>query len=338
VQHLLITRLLALIPYLFAVFTIVFVLSRVVPADPVRALIGVSGSQITDEQVQSMKKELGLDKSLPDQYLIYLKQLATLDLGESFRTRRSVLSDLDTRFFATLELTLYTALISTAGGVLLGFAAATTRRRLIDFLARLVAVVGSSAPLFWVALLLQLFFYGRLHLLPPTDRIDSHLGAPTRITGLYTVDAVLTLDWSRLGSAVTHLILPTLTLSLLMIGLTAKMTRTKVLELLGRDFVRTARAKGLPQRNILSRHVLPNFLVPLVHIWGLEFGRLLGGAAAVETVFSFPGIGQYAVDSIIFFDFPAITGITLMASIIFLLTSLLAELISALIDPSLRPS
>lgn len=331
-------RLLLVIPYLFAAFTLVFVLSRVVPADPVRALIGVSGSQITEAQVESMKKELGLDRPVWVQYGIYLKQLTVLDLGKSFRTRRPVLVDLGTFFPATLELTLYTAFISTMIGLLLGVTAAISQTWWVGLLARILAVLGSSTPLFWVGLLFQLYFYGRLNLLPFGDRIDPNMGAPTHVTGLFTLDALLSADWPRLGSALSHLVLPTLALSLMMMGLTAKVTQEKVKDIMRQDFVRTARAKGVAPVRLLFGHVMRNLLVTLVNIWGLEFGRLLGGAVAVEAVFSFPGIGQYAVDSIIFFDFPSITGITLLSAVIFLITGLVADVLGAFIDPRIRYS
>ncbi|MDQ3809557.1 MAG: ABC transporter permease [Chloroflexota bacterium] len=306
-----------------------FVVTHLIPADPAKFAAGLDA---TAEQIEQTRRSLGLDKPLPEQYLIYLGNLARGDLGTSIITKRPVRDDLADYFPATLELTLWTMLAIAVVGVPLGVISATHRGGWIDLLTRVLATLWVALPVFWFGLVLQLVFYLRLGWLPAGERLDPGISLG-RLTGLATLDAALQGNWRALLSAAHHLVLPVLTLALARVAVVARMTRAGMLEVLGADYVRTARAKGLREQSVIYRHALRNAALPVLTTLGTQMGFLLGGAILVEVIFQWPGMGRYAVSSITSVDFPAVMGVTLAAAALFVLVNLLVDLAYIVVDP-----
>jgi peptide/nickel transport system permease protein len=320
---------------LLGITILVFVLSHVVPGDPARL---AAGPQAREEQVESVRKEYGLDKPLAQQYLIYMKNLLKGDLGKSLQSRRPVVEDLQDYFPATLELTLVASIIAIIGGILLGMVSALKQNQFLDHFSRIFSLTGISMPVFWLGLLLVLLFYRDLSWLPFGGRLDASLTPPTHITGLYLLDSVLTGNWETFWSAFAYLILPSISLSLGSLGVIARMTRASLLEVLPQDYVRTARAKGLQEKAIIYGHVLRNALFPIITISGLQIGSLLSGAFLVEVIFSWPGLGTYAMKAILFLDYNGIIGVTLLIGLVYMLTNLLVDILYFVVDPRVRAS
>jgi peptide/nickel transport system permease protein len=308
---------------------LIFVVTHLIPADPAKFAAGLDA---TADQIEQTKRSLGLDKPLPEQYLIYLTNLAHGDLGTSIITKRPVRDDLADYFPATLELTLWTILAIAVVGIPLGVISATRRGGWLDLSTRVLATLWVALPVFWFGLLLQLVFYLRLGWLPAGDRLDSSIVLP-RVTGLATLDAILGGNAAALIDALRHLVLPVITLALARVAIVARMTRAGMLEVLGADYVRTARAKGLRERAVIYRHALRNAALPVLTTFGTQVGFLLGGALLVEVIFQWPGMGRYAVSSITSVDFPAIMGVTLAAAALFVLVNLLVDIAYLLVDP-----
>lgn len=325
-------RLLAVVPTLFGVTLVTFFISASIPGDPAVLVVGQRASPETLERV---RHEMGLDRPLPVRYLGYLRGLARGELGRSLRTQRPVAGDLRERFPATLELTAAAMAFAVVAGTLLGTIAAV-RGRLWDTLTRMVAVAGISTPVFWWGLLLVLLFYRELGWLPAQGRFDPFLDPPPAYTGLHLIDALLSRDWQALVIACRYLVLPAFTLGSVQLALVARMVRTGMLDVLREEFVRTARAKGLTEPAVVFRHALKNATVPALTAVGLAFGELLGGAVLTETIFGWPGMGKYAVDSIGSLDYPAILGFTLVVGAGFALINLAVDLLYAVVDPRIR--
>jgi peptide/nickel transport system permease protein len=320
---------------LLGITILVFVLSHVVPGDPARL---AAGPQAREEQVESVRKEYGLDKPLAQQYLIYMKNLLKGDLGKSLQSRRPVVEDLRDYFPATLELTLIASIIAIIGGILLGMVSALKQNQFLDHFSRIFSLTGISMPVFWLGLLLVLLFYRDLSWLPFGGRLDASLTPPTHITGLYLLDSVLTGNWETFWSALAYLVLPSISLSLGSLGVIARMTRASLLEVIPQDYVRTARAKGLQEKAIIYGHVLRNALFPIITISGLQIGSLLSGAFLVEVIFSWPGLGTYAMKAILFLDYNGIIGVTLLIGLVYMLTNLLVDILYFVVDPRVRAS
>jgi peptide/nickel transport system permease protein len=318
---------------LLGITLLVFILSHVVPGDPARL---AAGPQARAEQVESVRKEYGLDKPLPQQYLIYMRNLFKGDLGKSLQSRRPVVEDLVDYFPATFELTLVSSLIAIIGGVLLGLVSALKQNSWIDHFSRIFSLTGISMPLFWLGLVLVLIFYRDLGWLPFGGRLDASLTPPTHITGLYVIDSILTGNWATLWSSLAYLVLPAVTLSLGSLGVISRMTRASLLDVIPLDYVRTARAKGLVEKLIMRRHVLKNALFPIITISGLQIGSLLSGAFLVEVIFSWPGLGTYAMKAILFLDYNGIIGVTMLIGLVFMVTNLIVDMLYMAIDPRVR--
>jgi peptide/nickel transport system permease protein len=306
-----------------------FVITHLIPADPAKFAAGLDA---TAEQIEQTKRNLGLDRPLPEQYLIYLGNLVRGDLGSSIITKRPVRDDLGDYLPATLELTLWTLIAIVAIGIPLGVVSATRRGGWLDLLTRILATLWVALPVFWFGLVLQLIFYLRLGWLPAGERLDADLGLG-RITGIVTLDAVLQVNGAALLSGLRHLVLPVLTLALARVAIVARMTRAGMLEVLDADYVRTARAKGLHERAVVYRHAFRNAALPVLTTLGTQIGFLLGGAILVEVIFQWPGMGRYAVSSITSVDFPAIMGVTLAAAALFVFINLLVDLAYVMVDP-----
>ncbi|HBW33969.1 ABC transporter permease [Desulfosporosinus sp. BICA1-9] len=318
---------------LLGVTLVTFLVSHVVPGDPARMLIG----QRADAQtLESMRHALGLDKPVWFQYLDYLWGLVQGDMGISIRTQRPVLSELLTYFPATIELTLFAMGFAVIIGVVLGLLSAAYRDTLIDHATRVFAILGVSTPLFWLGLVVLLLFYKYLGWLPGSGRIDSFINPPTHITGLYVLDSVLSGDWVALKSSMLHLVLPSICLGYIQLATIARQVRASMIEVLELDYIKTAVSNGIPRKRIIYRHALRNALIPTVTVIGLTFGELLGGAIITETIFAWPGMGKYVVDSISFLDFPAIMGFTILVALIYVLINMLVDLLYPILDPQIK--
>lgn len=326
-------RVLSLVLVLAGVSAVTFTISHLIPADPARLIAGDLASPAT---VEAIRQQLGLDQPLVVQYGRYVQGLLRGDLGTSIRSGVPVARELAQYFPATLELTLVAMGLSGVLGVLLGVLSAAWANRWPDHLLRLVALVSVSVPSFWLALMLVYLGFGLLGWFPAGGRIDPHLADIPRVTGLYTVDSALALRWDGLASALHHLALPALSLSLLNLGNFSRLVRASVLEELGRDYVLTARAAGLGAASVFFRHVLRNALIPFVTVFGLSFGHLLTGAVVTEAIFTWPGMGSYILEAISSLDFPAIMGFTVATSVLYVFANLAVDLVYLALDPRQR--
>jgi len=331
----LLRRFVLLIFLILGVSLLVFLISHLVPADPVMAF--VSQRNISDpEVVAAFKAKWGLDKPLYQQYLIYLNNLLHGDLGTSIRTHRPVLTDLSEYFPATVELATFATLIAVIFGMVFGVISATMRNSLIDQFLRAVSVLGVSAPSFWVALVFLYVFYFRLGIAAGPGRLSAKIAAPSAITHLYVLDALLQRQWHVAFDAFRHLLLPGFVLALFTMGLITRTTRSSLLEVLSKEYIRTARAKGLTEVFVILRHALGNAMIPVLTVIGLGFGNLLGGTVFVEMIFAWPGIGQYAFQSAHSLDFPSIVGVSLLIAVNYVVINLVIDIIYGAIDPRVR--
>lgn len=323
-------RLLGLLLVVFGVSLITFSISHLIPGDPARL---IAGDRASDALVADIRHQLGLDLPLYQQYGRYLMNLLHGDLGISIRTRRTVLEDLKAFFPATLELALVALVLAVLVGVPLGVLSAVYHNRAIDQIARTLAVTGISTPAFWLGLGSIVLFYGHLGWLPGGGRLSEGLASPPTITGFYLIDSLLAGDGQLFLDAAQHLILPTATLGFVTLGIVARQIRSAMLDQLGEDYIRTARAYGLSRWTVILRHALPNALIPSVTVLGLTLGDLLYGAVLTETVFAWPGMGAYVVKSIQSLDFPAVMGFAVLVSFIYVLLNTAIDLLYRVIDP-----
>lgn len=323
-------RLGSLLFVLWGVSLITFVLSHVIPADPARAAAGQNASPAA---VATVRHQYGLDLPLPEQYGRYMLDLLHGDFGQSIHTHRAVAADLADYFPATAELSSLALLMVLAFGVPLGVVAALKRDGLLDQGSRLLALGGVSIPIFWLGMLLQILVYAKLGWLPLDGRLDDVLDPPRQRTGFYVIDSLISGNWDDLGNSLQHLVLPAITLALGSLATITRMTRAAMLEVLRHDYIRTARAKGLPGHRVFLRHALRNALIPTMTMVGLQAGGMLSGVFLVEVIFSWPGIGAYAVQSIVALDFPAILGVSLLVAVVYVGINTAVDLLYGVIDP-----
>ncbi|MBM3133744.1 MAG: ABC transporter permease [Chloroflexi bacterium] len=329
-----IKRLLSLIFVVLGMSIMVFTITHAIPADPARL---VAGNYASAEVVESIRERMGLHLPLPAQYLLYMKRLVLEgDLGTSMYSFRPVGEDLKERIPASLELAVFSLLLAVPLGLTLGIISATRAGGVADSGTRFFAIIGVSMPVFWSALLLQLIFYGVLEWFPSGGRLSVGLPRPLNITGLYLLDSILTGNWAVFFDSLHHIFLPALTLALGNLAVLTRMTRASVLEVLFQDYVRTARSKGLTERAVLTRHVLKNAFIPVLTVIGLQMGALIGWVFIVEVVFSWPGIGSYAVRAIMNFDFDPIMGFVIFMSFVYVLINLAVDLTYPILDPRIR--
>ncbi|MDR2566303.1 MAG: ABC transporter permease [Bifidobacteriaceae bacterium] len=319
----------------FGITIITFLLANLVPNDPVVAALGEVAASKPD-LVAAFRAQYGLDKPLYVQYWIYLTNLLHGDLGTSYITRHAVAEDLSTNFPATLELALFTIVSAAVIGLFFGVLAAYRKGKASDQVLRVVSLVGISVPSFWLAILSLYLFYFRLRWTPGSGRLSPGAPPPKRITGLYTVDALVTGDFETFVDAAGHLILPVFVLTLYAVGLLTRFTRTTVLEVLDKDYVHAATAKGLPLRTVLFKYVLRGAMIPILTIIGVVFGGLLSGTVLIESIFSRPGLGSYAFRAAMSLDLVAVMGTGLVIGLIFIMTNFLVDLAYGLIDPRVR--
>ncbi|HVG81041.1 MAG TPA: ABC transporter permease [Methylomirabilota bacterium] len=334
-MRMLVRRLLATPMLLLGIVTLSFLLSRAVPADPLVSIIGER--QLGDpEAVASARARWGLDRSIPEQYAIYVANLVRGDLGTSIRTKRPVARDLMDRLPATLELTLAAMAIGVSAGLALGVLSARFKDRAADHLARAFALIGSSVPIFWSGLILLHLASVRLGWVSGAGRLDARLSPPPEVTGFHLLDALIARDVTVLADALEHLALPAIVLGWAVVGIISRLVRASMLDVMGQDFILMARAKGASEMRVLTHHALRNALLPALTVIGFSFAYLITGAVLTETVFAWPGIGSYAVASARALDYPAIMGVTLIAGLAFILANLLTDLSYLLANPRIR--
>jgi peptide/nickel transport system permease protein len=314
-----------------------FGLVQAVPGDPIETVLGERAAG--DPEVRAAaERHYGFDQPLQLQYVYFMRNLAHGDLGESISTRRPVMDDLRQFVPGTMELAISAMLFATVVGVPLGILAAINQDRWPDHLARFVALIGTSIPVFWLGLLVLYLFFYRLQWLPGPGRLDTGMPIPERITGMVTLDAALRGEWDVFHSSVMHLILPSIVLGSFALGIIARMLRSSLLAALGDDYVRTARAKGLSENKVVAGHAMRNALIPTITVLGLTFAGLLAGAVLTETIFSWPGIGRYSVQAALKLDYPALLGVTLFVASVYVFVNLVVDIIYGILDPRIRIS
>ena len=311
---------------------VVFLIANTVPGDPVLAQLGDLAAA-NPAVVAAFRHRWGLDLPLWERYWIFLEGLTRGDFGESIASHRPVMQDIAEYGPATVELASVAFVLSLALGLPLGILAAVRRDSWIDNLARMISLVGVSAPTFWLAFVMLAVFYGALDWAPGPGRLDVAAFPPERLTGLLLLDTAWLGDWATFRDAAAHLVLPAVVLASSTLGLITRTTRAAMLDALSQDYVRVARAKGLLARTIVTGHALPNAMLPVVTLGGLAYANLLAGAVMTETVFSWPGLGRYTFRSAVAIDFPAIMAITVIVAALFVLVNLLVDMSYALLDP-----
>jgi dipeptide transport system permease protein len=327
------TKLTLLIPTFIGVTFLTFVMIRLIPGDPIELLVGERG--IDPARHAEMRAQLGLDRPVPVQYAIYIGDVLQGDLGKSIRTKKPVLEEFLALFPATIELSLCAMIFAVAIGLPAGIVAGIRRGRFADYFVMSVSLTGFSMPIFWWGLLLIILFSTTLHWTPVSGRLEViYFFEP--VTGFMLIDSLLSGQSGAFTSAVRHLILPTVVLGTVPLAIIARMTRSSMLEVLGEDYVRTARAKGLSPLRTVGVHALRNALIPVVTVIGLQVGTLMGGAILTETIFAWPGIGKWLVDSVGRRDFPAVQGGVLLIAIVIMLVNLTVDLLYGLINPRIR--
>jgi peptide/nickel transport system permease protein len=350
-------RILASIPVLVGILLVTFSLGRMIPGDPCKAMLGEKASA---ETCRAFDKRHGLDQPIPVQFGIYMKDATQGDFGNSIRFNRSVVAIVVERLPVTIELALAAFILAVSVGIPLGIISAVRRNSAIDVLTMMGANLGVSIPVFWLGLMLAWVFALVLKdtpfALPPSARLSSGVTSipfyevygweiakdtflfyvAEFLANLYIFNSLITLDFKVLGDTLKHLILPAVALSTIPLSIIARMTRSSLLEVLGLDFVRAARAKGLTQRTVVMKHALRNAMLPVVTIMGLQIGALLAGAVLTETIFSLAGVGKTLFESITARDYPVIQGFTVVIALIYLIANLVVDLSYAFLDPRIR--
>lgn len=326
-------RLALMLLVMLGVSVVTFAIARVMPSNPAQAW---AGPRAKEEQVKEAREFLGLDEPLYIQYLLYMKGLLHGDLGKSIATKRPVSEDIKIFFPVTLELTTISLFMAVLIGIPLGIVCSLKKNSVIDHFLRFVSISGVSIPIFWLGIMLQILFFRELNILPLESvmSFEVHFASPLeRITGMYIVDSLLTGNWAVLKEVLVHMILPVTCLSYASLATIMRMTRSSMLETLNKDYIKTEKAYGLPQRIVIFKHGLKNALVPVTSVAGLTFGYLLGGSVLIESVFNWPGIGRYTVNAIMRVDYPAIMGVTLVYALSYIFINFIVDILHAFIDP-----
>ncbi len=327
------TRLGLVIPTFVGITLLTFAMIRLVPGDPIELLAGERG--VSPERHAELRAAYGLDKPLLEQYWIYAKGILSGDLGKSIVTRQPVIDEFFTLFPATVELSFCAMLFAVLVGLPVGILAAVKRGSVFDHTVMGTALTGYSMPIFWWGLLLIILFSGILGWTPVSGRI-SLLFYFEPVTGFMLIDSLLSGQQGAFASAASHLVLPTIVLGTIPLAVIARQTRSAMLEVLGEDYVRTARAKGLAPHRVIGVHALRNALIPVITVIGLQVGVLFAGAVLTETIFSWPGIGKWLIDSISRRDYPSVQGGILLIATTVILVNLLVDLVYGLVNPRIR--
>ncbi len=352
-----IRRLLLSIPVIFGILVVTFVLARSIPGDPCKAMLGEKASAETCER---FRREYGLDKPIPVQFWIYMKEIASGDFGESIRFSRPVTIILIERLPTTIELGTVALILAIIVGIPLGIISAVKRNSILDVITMVGANIGVSMPVYWLGLMLAyafaLLLKGTPFWLPPTGRISAGLSATPFyevwgwqvaretfqyhvlefIANLYIFNSIITANWKVLGDTIRHLILPSMALSTIPLSIIARMTRSSMLEVLRQDYVRTARAKGLLERFVILKHAFRNALLPIITIIGLQVGTLFAGAVLTESIFGFAGVGRMLFEAITARDFPIVQAFTVVIAVSYVAVNLIVDLTYVFIDPRIK--
>jgi len=331
----LLRRLVALVLLSLGITFVAFVLTELVPSNAAATNLGEQAAG-DPAAVAAFNHHYGLDKPFPLRYAIYLEHLVQGDLGQSSLTHDSVTHDLGQFIPATAELALYSVFVAAVLGIAFGVFAAMRRNRPADHVLRVASLAGISMPTFWIALVALYLGFFRLGWFPGAERLDPGTSPPSSVTGLYTIDALLAGNWGLFVQALHHLILPALVLAAFNVSLLTRYTRSAVLEVIGNDFVRAARAKGLPERVVVVRYILRAALPSVVTLLGLVFANVLTGAVLVEKIFSWPGVGQYAYQAAVNLDVPAIAGVSLFVAVVYITINFVVDVLYGVIDPRIR--
>jgi len=329
-----ITRTLMTIPMVFILLSIVFLVLRIMPGDPVGSMLG---GHAPESVIEEKKEELGLNRPIAIQYLDYLWQVCRLDLGESMVFKQRVSKAIVERLPATIELTIFGIIITLFLGVFAGAYAADKRRLVQDYLIRLYGIVVYCIPVYWMGLMLQLIFGIWLDVLPIAGRTGPRVFASMfEKTGFYVLDTILIRDFSALGDVLVHLILPAFTLGLVLSGIFVRLTRANMLDVLKADYIIAAEARGIRHRKIVYKYALKNAFIPILTMMGLQFALLMAGAILTETTFSWPGMGRLLLERIYLRDYPTIQGVIIVFALIVAMVSLIVDIIYAIVDPRIR--
>jgi ABC-type dipeptide/oligopeptide/nickel transport system permease component len=327
-------RIALLIPVLLGVSIMVFVVMHLFSSDPATLILGQHAST---DQIARLREDLGLNKPIYIQYWNFLIGILHGNFGDSLVSKVPVLKELMARFPATIELALAAIIFASVIGVFIGVISAIKQNSIVDYISMVFALVGVSMPIFWLGLVLIVIFSLTFKVLPVAGRIQIGL-EPTNVTGFYILDSIITGNTPALVSSIQHLILPAVALGSYSMAIIARMTRSTMLEIVRQDYVRTARAKGVFEKAVILKHALRNAMIPIVTVIGLQLGSLLGGAVLTETVFSWPGIGSYTVDSILKSDYPVVQGSVMILAIVFVLVNLAVDIFYAFLDPRIKYS
>ncbi len=329
-----VTRALLTIPMLFILLSLVFVVLRVMPGDPVSAMLG---AHAPPEVIAEKQEALGLNKPLILQYFDYIGQIAHLDLGESMVFKEDVIVPIKEKLPATIELTVFGMILTLAIGIPLGAFAASRRKTPLDFGIRLYGNIVYCIPVYWMGLILQLVFGIALNWLPIAGRTGSRVfTSDFALTNFYVIDTIIAQDWSSLGDVLIHLLLPALTLGITLSGVFLRLTRANMLDTLKSDYVLAARARGIPERSVVFRHALKNAFIPVLTMLGLQFATLLAGAILTESTFSWPGIGRLLLERIYLRDYPVIQGVIVVYALLVSGISLIVDIVYAFVDPRVK--
>ena len=330
-------RLILIIPVVLGVLAISFVITNLIPTNPVDLLmVGKPRDVSTEAFRQVLIEKWGLDKPLYEQFFTYVSNILRGDFGNSIRTFQPVSKEIARLFPATVELSTAAIIISILVGITTGTISATRRNRPADHVSRVLALIGSSMPTFWLGLIAIRLFHFEIPLFPAVGRISASIAPPTHITGLYIIDSLLTGNWIALQSSIWHLLLPAFVLGYSYAGIISRMTRSSMLEVMSQDYIRTAHSKGLSERTVNYRHGLRNALIPTTTVIGLAYSWSLTGTILIEDIFGWPGIGRFALQSITYLDYTAILGISLLIVMIFVTINLVVDILYFFINPRIR--
>jgi peptide/nickel transport system permease protein len=328
----LLKRLLLLFFVLWGITTLTFIINAVVPRNPA---VAMAGSQASPEQIAKFNARWGLDRPLYERYYKFYKYLFQGDLGTSIRTERPVALEMRNFFPATFELATFSVFLSFIIGVPLGILAALKRNKWPDQITRFISLIGVSLPNFWFGLIILLVFYFLLGGVGP-GRVTSASFEPSKITGLYLLDSLLTGNWRSFADSFKHLIMPAFAMGFFGIGIVTRMMRSSMIDTLGKDYIKAARARGLSQYKVIVNHGIRNSLIPVLTVMGVLYGAYLGGVIVIEVVFSWPGLGNFAYTSILKSDHPAIMGVVLVISLLYSLVNLLVDILYRYLDPRIK--
>lgn len=328
-------RILFAIPLIIGITVVSFIIANAVPADPINA--NLPQNALNDEElIAAFREKWGLDETPMEQYLTYVGNLLQGDMGVSIKTKNPVLEDIQQFLPATMELATVSIMVGMAMGIGFGVVSAVWRNSVIDYLVRVLALIGVSFPVFLLALIGLTVLHARLGWVVGPGRLSFLVRDPPHVTGLFTIDSILAGQWDTFRDAAAHLILPSLVLGSYVSGIIARITRSSLLEVLSLDYIRTARAKGLHERTVIIKHGLANAMIPVVTMIGLLYGSLMAGAVLTESIFAWPGIGRYAFRASTSQDFPAIMGVSMLIAFIFVVVNFIVDILYYFLDPRIR--